>query len=339
MIATRYAERFDETLQRPVRAFPYQNRELRFPAILGGRFEVMSLLACGGFGALLVARDNRIFCHKVLVKTGILAPHLFEVPNNLALPRELETQRERMEHERKMLLHAQRRGVSGVPILIDWLEDVSPQVRGPHRDRQGQEFFHLDQRLWGCVPCLVMSYVDGVELNEYCRWPRFRDHCLAACRHLGLYLAGTLEVFHRPEPFGEVELQFVYQDLKPANIMATSEGIYCLIDFGSFATITPRGASMQGTHTEGYAAPELQTLDPGAACKPRLDVYSLGVVLKECLQLATASGKPKLNPPAVDLKVPDDWTAFLDRCTEPDPEKRFQAMGEVKDVLISLGTP
>ena len=246
-----YSEYSDEVIRRDVRVFTYRQRQYRFPAVLANRFEIVRLLNCGGFGVLLVAKDCRIFGRYVLIKAGLVRPHMLSVPRNVALSKELEDLRERMDHERRMLLQGQRRGVSDIPILIDWFDDVSPMVRGPHSDPNGNEFFNEDPRLWQSVPYLAVSYFDGVELNEFCASPRFSAKPLASCRYLGFYLTNTLGPFHRAETFGNVSLQFIYQDLKPANILVSHEGVYCLIDFGSFAVVTPQKVVMAGTQTDG----------------------------------------------------------------------------------------
>jgi serine/threonine protein kinase len=330
-------ETYDQVLKRQVRLFRHANREFRFPSLLAERFEPTEVLAYGGFGVLLVACDRRVFQRRVLIKAGLLEPHLLSVPNNAALPRALDENRRRAEHERKMLLHGQYRGASGIPVLIDWFDDVNPLVRGPHRDPDGRTFTNDDPSLWGAAPYLVLSYIDGMELDEHCRTSRVTKNPLGACRALGFYLSNTLDVFHGKEAFGPVELQFVYQDLKPANILVSrSEGTYCLIDFGSFAVIGPAGPSNAGVSTPGYAAPELQRQDLRSACRPRLDVYSLGVVLKECLQRAFGNLQPVPNIPAVQLSIPAPWQRFLDRCTAEDPEQRYQIMPDVIGALKKL---
>jgi serine/threonine protein kinase len=227
--------------------------------------------------------------------------------------------------------------VSGIPLLIDWLDDANPHVRGPHRTPDGRSFSNDDSSLWRSTPYLVLSYFDGMELDEYCQSKRFNSNRLGACRTLGFYLSNTLEVFHRLEDFGSVKLRFIYQDLKPGNILVSrSEGLFCLIDFGSFAVVSPTGPSNTGVSTPGYAAPELGRLTARDACQPRLDVYSLGVVLKECLQLAAGVAQPRLDLPAAQLGVPQPWQAFLDRCTAANPDQRFQSMTDVNQALRQL---
>lgn len=332
-----FTETYDDVVKRQVRVFRHAGRQYRFPALLAERFEPIDVLACGGFGVLLVARDRRVFQRRVLIKAGLLKPPLLSVPHDTALPGALAENRIRLEHERKMLLHGQYRGATGIPVLIDWFDDVNPHVRGPHRDPDGQPFTNDDPSLWQSAPYLALSYFDGMELDECCRSPRFTANRLGACRHLGFYLTNTLAVFHRKEKFGTVELQFIYQDLKPANVLVSrSEGLYCLIDLGSFAVVTPNGPSNVGVSTAGYAGPELQRLDLRSVCQPRLDVYSLGVVLKECLQRSSGVERPRLDIPASELGVPASWQSFLDRCTAEDPGERYQSIAEVNRALGQL---
>lgn len=86
----------------------------------------------------------------------------------------------------------------------------------------------------------------------------------------------------------------VHRDLKPANIMLGSFGEALVIDWGLASeaatadTITPSG-------TPRYMSPEQAR---GAAPDPQHDVFSLGLILFECL-----SGEPLRPPSAPDLRI------------------------------------
>ncbi|HLG54864.1 MAG TPA: serine/threonine-protein kinase [Vicinamibacterales bacterium] len=125
------------------------------------------------------------------------------------------------------------------------------------------------------TPWIVMEYVDGTALTEYCRTRAapvaerlrlFRDVCDAvqyAHRHL---------VIHR--------------DLKPSNILVTHEGVVKLVDFGISKHLGELGAPLDQTRTgmrmmtPAYAAPEQIR---GDHIGVHTDVYSLGVILYELL--------------------------------------------------------
>jgi eukaryotic-like serine/threonine-protein kinase len=123
------------------------------------------------------------------------------------------------------------------------------------------------------TPWIVMEYVEGVPLTEYCltkaksipeRLRLFRAVCEAvqyAHRHL---------VIHR--------------DLKPSNILVTAEGQVKLVDFGIAKQLDRAGAPIEVTvtgmrlMTPAYAAPEQIR---GERVGVHTDVYSLGVILYE----------------------------------------------------------
>jgi eukaryotic-like serine/threonine-protein kinase len=123
------------------------------------------------------------------------------------------------------------------------------------------------------TPWIVMEYVEGVPLTEYCRTAApsiserlrlFRAVCEAAQyahRHL---------VIHR--------------DLKPSNILVDAEGRVKLVDFGIAKQLDRAGVPIEVTvtgirlMTPAYAAPEQIR---GERIGVHTDVYSLGVVLYE----------------------------------------------------------
>ena len=124
-------------------------------------------------------------------------------------------------------------------------------------------------------PYLVMDLLDGTPLAELLTGgalpvPRVLD--------LALEVVGPLAAVHRKG--------LVHRDLKPHNIMVLPDGAARLIDFG-LATHTGDGESSSAARlaavgTLAYAPPE----QSGMLKRPvdqRSDLYSLGVVLFECL--------------------------------------------------------
>jgi len=334
-----FHEEHDPVIGRDVRIFSHEGREFRYPALLGDRYEPVGVMASGGFGILLHALDRRIFDRHVLVKAALVGAHELARPRNAALHEALEEARLRMDHERKMLLHGWLRHIGAIPTLIDWFNDVNPTVRGPHIDPEGKPFANDDPSLWQDARYLVLGHIDGVQLDVHCRSDRFRRAWLAETKVLGLYVAGTLQPFHAIRDYGGSEIHFVYQDLKPANIMVTRVGgQYHLIDFGSFAVVGPGGPQCTEAHTEGYSAPERARLPRAESCHPRVDVFALGVVLSQAIQWGAGSDVAPVDTPVDSLPVSTPWKTFLDRCRNPDPDARFQSMTQVFAAINDLPT-
>ena len=117
---------------------------------------------------------------------------------------------------------------------------------------------------------ITSEYLDGGTLRD-----RIRSGPMHAAEvgRLGLELAGALQHAHRRG--------ILHRDLKPANILFSSEGIAKLADFG-IAKIAGLDQTVAGTvvGTPSYMSPEQIT---GGEVDERSDLFSLGVLLTECL--------------------------------------------------------
>ena len=87
-------------------------------------------------------------------------------------------------------------------------------------------------------PYLVIDYVDGDPLNEYCS--RVQPS-LSARLHLFLEICDAIEYAHR--------YLVIHRDLKPANILVTADGKPKLLDFGVARLLDPSILGLSGTHT------------------------------------------------------------------------------------------
>lgn len=126
------------------------------------------------------------------------------------------------------------------------------------------------------LPYLVMEYVDGVPIDRYCD-----QHRLTVPQRLQLFrtLSSAVQFAHQN--------LVVHRDLKPNNILVTSDGTPKLLDFG-IAKVLHADGDLGFSET----APELRIMTPryaspeqvrGERVSTATDVYSLGVVLYELL--------------------------------------------------------
>ncbi len=141
----------------------------------------------------------------------------------------------------------------------------------------------------GSAPFIVMEYVEGQPLNEQLPLkPQRAVEVLAQ-------ICDALSAAHR---YG-----LVHRDLKPANVLLTPAGRVKVTDFGVAAFThgerddTRMTALAHAVGTPGYMAPEARV---GATPDPRMDVYSLGVLLYEMLTGRQPVGIFELPGPPFD---------------------------------------
>jgi len=203
-------------------------------------------------------------------------------------------------------------------------------------------------------PYLVMELVEGRSLAEVLHAGVLTQATAAV---VGAAIADALAAAHR--------VGLVHRDVKPHNIMVRPDGQPMLIDFG----LIDFGVA-EGHDLGEYRGFSLHPSDPGRAgtlagtlayCSPeqsgllhrpvdgRSDLYSLGVVLYECLTgrppfLSTDVGElmhlhataAPPDPRAFRWDLSAGFAAILDRLLAKDPDDRYPGAGAVADDLRRL---
>ena len=121
---------------------------------------------------------------------------------------------------------------------------------------------------------VIMQYVQGKSLRDVLDKQKKLQPQLTI--HIGLSVAAALEEAHRQN--------FVHRDVKPGNILLTSDARCLLADFGIAKALVSSGDDLTNDNimmgTAKYLSPEQVR---GKPLDGRADLYGLGLVLYECL--------------------------------------------------------
>jgi eukaryotic-like serine/threonine-protein kinase len=191
----------------------------------------------------------------------------------------------------------------------------------------------LDGGVYEGIPYVIMEYVDGLRIDTVCDDP---TTTVATTINLMLQLCEAVAYVHRN--------LILHRDLKPGNVMVTSEGVVKLLDFGSMKSMSTMADSSEMTQagmrpvTLRYASPEHIR---GNAVSTASDVYSLGMMLYRLLsghlpedmdnlpigQYLDRLREAKIQPPcagrAITRRLAKDLDAIVMKAIRFEPEARY----------------
>jgi serine/threonine protein kinase/tetratricopeptide (TPR) repeat protein len=207
---------------------------------------------------------------------------------------------------------------------------------------------------------LAMEYVEGCDLG----------FLMSACKAKGERIppwvaawiiaeaAKGLHYAHEKKDEGGTPLEIVHRDVSPQNVLLSFEGVVKIADFGiaSARLVDEEQGVLKGKF--GYMSPEQAR---GEKVDRRSDLYSLGVILWECL-----TGRPlhgglggealldivrsgKVEPPSTYVRdIPDELETIVLKLLAPKADDRFATGRDVaaaiaramlvKQVLVDGGT-
>jgi serine/threonine-protein kinase len=190
---------------------------------------------------------------------------------------------------------------------------------------------------------VVMQYVDGKTLRRLLDEQKQLSPELTV--HIGMALAGALDAAH--------SAGLVHRDVKPGNVMVTPDGKVLLTDFG-IAKALGGGDDLTSDNvmmgTAKYLSPEQVR---GRRLDGRADLYSLGLVLYECLagkvpfqgETDADTALARLQRDPTDLTrlrptLPGGLVDVITKLVQRVPDDRFTTGAEVRAALSkALATP
>ena len=141
----------------------------------------------------------------------------------------------------------------------------------------------LDFGITGRTHYLTLELIEGIDLRGVLRHLRRQGESLdpGLTSYVAHALAAALDFAHTADEDGHAA-GIIHRDVSPSNVLLSEAGEIKLADFG-IAKATNHPSSVQSGALKGkipYMAPEYAM---GRHCSPRSDLFSLGVLLYECL--------------------------------------------------------
>ena len=210
----------------------------------------------------------------------------------------------------------------------------------------------LDFGIHGGTHYLTLELVDGIDLRAALRHLRSRGEALdpGLTSYVAHALAAALDFAHTADEDGHAA-GIVHRDVSPSNVLLSNAGEVKLADFG-IAKATKHPGSVQSGALKGkipYMAPEYAL---GRHCSARSDLFSLGVLLYECLagyrpfdggsdiqtlDRARNGRHDPLHEAAAD--VPGPLAEAIESLLEPSPEERPPNAGAFITMLSEVPPP
>lgn len=334
---------------------------IKAPIYIGdNRYEIKSILsASGGYGLIYNAEDKILNNRKVLIKARRYDKEngLFLIEHDMHRARRIKEIRENTKFEYDALVLFKKGRESRMPNVNDIVEGFCPSIYGPHITNEGKTFYCTDEELAFKEPYIVMQVIEGETLGEYVekgiphvmqkrgfksivQWER----CVL---EIAKELTSILQGFHHINNVNGKKLYYIYQDLKPDNIMITSDKVITLLDFGGIKAVVERedgtsnsnikngGPSALGT--VGYSAPEIKS-DPTSLDR-RVDIYTLGATIYhlltgEKLNEILTEDKPDIPVENLEGKFTPATCELVRKCVEVDKDKRYKDLEEVRTQIL-----
>jgi hypothetical protein len=185
---------------------------------------------------------------------------------------------------------------------------------------------------------VILEHVDGLDLRHLLERTGALPQPLAV--FVAAEVAAALDYAHRRADGAGRLLGLVHRDVGAANVLVSWEGEVKLTDFG-VAGLLGDGRIEGVRGNLAYMAPEQAS---GGAVDARVDVFALGILLRELLvganpfaddtSLDAARGR-RLAPLPPGAGSPG-LESLIARATAPDPERRFPSAAALRQALLAL---
>lgn len=187
---------------------------------------------------------------------------------------------------------------------------------------------------------IVMEYVEGITLKTYIE--KKGQLSFKEATSIAIQVARGIESAHNKA--------ITHRDIKPQNIMISTDGKVKVTDFGIAKAISSNTISSDAMGSVHYASPEQAR---NGFMDGRSDIYSLGIVMYEMVTgrvpfdgdstVAVAIQhlqEEMVVPSAYAADLPISYEKIILKCTQKNPERRYQSVADLlSDLRQALVTP
>ncbi|MBO5657719.1 MAG: Stk1 family PASTA domain-containing Ser/Thr kinase, partial [Agathobacter sp.] len=187
---------------------------------------------------------------------------------------------------------------------------------------------------------IVMEHIEGITLKTYIE--KKGQLTFKESTSIAIQVARGIETAHNKE--------ITHRDIKPQNIIISTEGKVKVTDFGIARASNSNTISADVMGSVHYASPEQAR---NGYVDGRSDIYSLGIVMYEMVTgrvpfdgdttVAVALQhlqEEMVGPSKYAPNLPISYEKIVLKCTQKNPDRRYQNIGELlTDLRKSLITP
>ncbi|MDY2628560.1 MAG: Stk1 family PASTA domain-containing Ser/Thr kinase [Lachnospiraceae bacterium] len=187
---------------------------------------------------------------------------------------------------------------------------------------------------------IVMELAEGITLKEYIQKKGKLE--IIESINIAMQIVNGIREAHAHG--------IIHRDIKPQNVMVSSDGRIKVMDFGIAKAVTAQTITANTVGSVHYISPEQAR---GSACDERCDIYSIGITMYEMITgrvpfdgdstvaIALAHIKEPITPPSVyEPMIPVSLEKIILKCTQKKPEQRYASADElIDDLKKALMTP
>ena len=187
---------------------------------------------------------------------------------------------------------------------------------------------------------IVMEYVEGITLKTYIE--KKGQLSFKEATSIAIQVARGIEAAHNKD--------ITHRDIKPQNIMISTDGKVKVTDFGIAKAISSNTIGSDAMGSVHYASPEQAR---NGLIDGRSDIYSLGIVMYEMVtgrvpfdgETTVAVALQHLQeemvaPSTYAPELPISYERIVLKTTQKNPERRYQVVSELlADLRKALTSP